>query len=307
VAGTSNVVVVSGTGANITGTLSVSGNVRTGSILTVNNASNAWANANAIQIGTASFYSLSPAIGNYTFIGQNYYWDGVSARYIQNGTASGFYLQGDTFSWAAAVSGTANTVASLAPKMSLNGAGNLSVTGNVITSGVVTATGNITGSDIITNGVVTATGNITGGNIITSGAGGNITGANVITANTFSASGNFIGNTNGFTIGYLNVPQVAASNTTLALSDAGKHYYSTLSGSYTLTIPANNSVAFDTGTQISIVVQSGGNILVNAASGVSLYLSGDSTPGNRTVGSYCWATLLKVAANTWFIDGTGVF
>jgi hypothetical protein len=65
-------------------------------------------------------------------------------------------------------------------------------------------------------------------------------------------------------------------------------------------------VAFATGTEIGIVVQSTGNILVNATGGVTLYMAGNSTAANRVVGSYGMATLMKVASDTWFINGTGV-
>ena len=119
--------------------------------------------------------------------------------------------------------------------------------------------------------------------------------------------GNISGNTNGFTIGYLDIPQVSASNTTLQLSDAGKHYYSTTVGNLTLTIPNNATTSFATGTAVSVVVQAAGNVLVNAASGVTLYMAGSSTSGNRVVGSYGMATLLKVSTDTWFINGTGVY
>jgi hypothetical protein len=149
-----------------------------------------------------------------------------------------------------------------------------------------------------------STGNIvSAGNIsanVNISANGNISGANI------STTGNITGNTNGFTIGYLNIPQVSASNTTLALGDAGKHYYSTTAGNFTLTIPTNANVAFNTGTAISIVVQAAGNILVNAASGVTLYMAGNSTAANRVVGGYGMATLMKVASDTWFINGAGV-
>jgi hypothetical protein len=118
---------------------------------------------------------------------------------------------------------------------------------------------------------------------------------------------NFSGNTNGYTIGYLNIPQVSASNTTIGLSDAGKHYYSTTAGNITLTVPNNATTSFATGTAISIVVQAAGNILVNAASGVTLYMAGSSTAGNRAVGAYGMATLMKVASDTWFISGSGVY
>lgn len=131
-------------------------------------------------------------------------------------------------------------------------------------------------------------------------------GSNTITTTGNISVGNITGNTNGFAIGYLNIPQVAASNATLALGDAGKHYYSTTAGNFTLTVPNNTSAAFATGTAISIVVQAAGNILVNAASGVTLYMAGNSTAANRVVGGYGMATLMKVATDTWFINGTGV-
>jgi hypothetical protein len=121
-----------------------------------------------------------------------------------------------------------------------------------------------------------------------------------------NVTGNITGNTNGFAIGYLNIPQVAAANATLALSDAGKHYYSTSAGNFTLTIPNNSTTTFATGTAISIVVQSAGNILVNAASGVTLYMAGNSTAANRVVSNYGMATIMKVATDTWMINGTGV-
>ena len=149
------------------------------------------------------------------------------------------------------------------------------------------------------------------------GGGGSYGNSNVVTlmsafgSNTVSTTGditagNVIANVNGFAIGYRDVPQVTASNATLALSDAGKHYYSTTAGNLTLTIPTNTSVAFATGTAVTIVVQAAGNVLVNAASGVTLYMGGNSTAANRVVETYGMATLLKVASDTWFINGASV-
>jgi hypothetical protein len=134
----------------------------------------------------------------------------------------------------------------------------------------------------------------------------NIANTGIAVTGNLSVSGNISGNTAGFAIGYRDIPQVAASNATIGLSDAGKHFYSTTAGNLTLTIPLNSTTAFPTGTAINIVVQAAGNVLVNAASGVTLYLAGNSTAANRVVGTYGMATLLKVATDTWFINGTGV-
>ena len=168
---------------------------------------------------------------------------------------------------------------------------------------IATANGNVTISAIgNTTMTITGTGaNITGTANITGNANvGNIGGNNAV------FTGNISGRTEGFTIGYLNIPQVTASNTTLAISDSGKHYYSTTAGNITLTIPNNATSSFATGSAINIVVQAVGNILVNAAPGVTLFLAGNATSANRVVGTYGVATLMKVATDTWFINGVSV-
>jgi hypothetical protein len=205
--------------------------------------------------------------------------------------------------------------------------GTLSVTGNANTGNLgtttlIATTSNITtiNSGLLQNGnsniTITANGNIslsaTGApdEVVITSTGVNVAGTLSVTGNAnvgnLGTTGNITGNTNGFAIGYLNIPQVAASNATLALTDAGKHYYSTTAGNFTLTIPNNATTAFATGTAISIVVQAAGNILANADTGVTLYMAGNSTAANRVVSGYGMATLMKVATDTWFINGTGV-
>jgi hypothetical protein len=171
--------------------------------------------------------------------------------------------------------------------ISTTGSGNITASGNLISNVAVIATGNITGGNILTAGLISATGNITASNL--------------------SVTGNITGNTAGFTVGYLNVPQVSFSgNATIAATDAGKHYYSTLSTANVLTIANNTSVSWAVGTAISLVNRGTGNITVAQGSDVSLYLAGNATAGNRTVTTYGMATLLNVAANIWMINGTGV-
>jgi hypothetical protein len=176
-------------------------------------------------------------------------------------------------------------------------------------SGNISATGNISGGNIITAGRVSASGNILGLNFATEGsvqassveATGNITGANLIT------TGNVVGNVAGFAIGYRDIPQVSfTGNATIAATDAGKHFYSTESTDYILTIADNSAVSWPVGTAITVVNRGTGNITVAQASGVSLYLAGNSSASNRTVSTYGMVTLLNVAANVWMINGTGV-
>ena len=256
-------------------------------------------NVSNLLTGTGTFVAIPtvPTVGNIAVINL----DGNASNVLRgNGTwsadATSSYGDGNVTTLLGAFGSNAITTT-----------GNVSV-GNIIGNGQ--ALTGLTGANVIgtvpsatTAGTVTTASqpNITSVGTLTSvSVTGNVTGGNI------STTGNISGNTNGFTIGYLNVPQVAAANATLALTDAGKHYYSTTAGNLTLTIPTNASVAFDTGTAVSIVVQAAGNVLVNATSGVTLYMGGNATAGNRVVGNYGMATLMKVASDTWFISGAGV-
>ena len=134
-----------------------------------------------------------------------------------------------------------------------------------------------------------------------------ITYGNTINVSGNISAGNVNSNVNGFSIGYLEIPQVSlTADDTIALEDSGKHFYSNTAGNITLTIPTNATVAFPIGTAISIVEEAAGNILVNAAAGVNLYLAGNATAANRVLATYGMATLMKVGTDTWFINGSGV-
>jgi hypothetical protein len=180
-----------------------------------------------------------------------------------------------------------------------------------------TYTGNIA-ANIVKNGYTwtfDSAGNITipgsiNAEFVTSPAprlsGFDVTNAGLISVNNITILGNLTSNINGFAIGYRDIPQVVfTSNATLALSDAGKHYFSSNSANV-ITIPNNTTVSFNIGTAISIVQQGAANLTVTPGSGVTLYLAGNSTAGSRTLGNYGMATLMKVGTDTWFINGTGV-
>jgi len=67
--------------------------------------------------------------------------------------------------------------------------------GNLTTAGLITATGNITGGNVST-GIMSASGNVTGSNLITGGlitATGNVTGGNIVTGGLITATGNING------------------------------------------------------------------------------------------------------------------
>ena len=103
-------------------------------------------------------------------------------------------------------------------------------------------------------------------------------------------------------VGYINAPQ--STNTTLALTDAGKHVYFTGGSTATLTVPTNSSVAFPTGTTILVANNNSGNLTISGA-GVTFQLA-NGTTGNRTVATKGLASLLKVDTDTWWVSGAGV-
>lgn len=123
---------------------------------------------------------------------------------------------------------------------------------------------------------------------------------------TLSSGSTISDGTTAFSIGYLNIPQNAQSgNYTLALTDNGKHVYSTNSGSQTITIPTNASVAFPKGAALTIV-NNGTTAITISTTSITLYQAGTTNTGNRTIATKGVATLLKVDTDTWFVSGSGV-
>jgi hypothetical protein len=104
---------------------------------------------------------------------------------------------------------------------------------------------------------------------------------------------------------YSGIPQnLQTANYQLVLADAGKHVLMNATG-HTITIPANASVAFPVGTAITLV--SGGTSTTTIAiTSDNLDWSPSGGAGSRTLAPFGVATLLKVAATTWFISGTGL-
>lgn len=120
-------------------------------------------------------------------------------------------------------------------------------------------------------------------------------------------SGNITGNTAGFAIGYRDIPQVSFSaNASIATTDAGKHYYSTSASNLVLTIANNASQAFAIGSAINIINRGTGTMTIAQDTGVTLYIAGNTTSGNRTLSSYGAATIQKVETDVWFVVGTGL-
>jgi hypothetical protein len=107
-------------------------------------------------------------------------------------------------------------------------------------------------------------------------------------------------------VGYLGLPQSAtATSATLAIGDAGKHIYVT-TNSQTITIPANASVAYPIGTTLTFIAGPSATTVTIAITSDTLRLAGGTSTGTRTLAANGMATAVKVAATTWYINGTGL-
>jgi hypothetical protein len=107
-------------------------------------------------------------------------------------------------------------------------------------------------------------------------------------------------------VGYLGIPASAVTTTaTLTIADAGEHIYLTTTGQ-TITIPANASVAYPIGTTLTFIAGPSATTATIAIDTDTMYLAGTGTTGSRTLAAHGMATAVKVAATTWYINGTGL-
>jgi hypothetical protein len=177
----------------------------------------------------------------------------------------------------------------------INAVGEITSFANLVTTGEVQATGNITGSNLGLTGLVSATGNIRGANFISSGvvsASGNITAANFlgnVAAGTVSASGNitaanFLGNVAAGTVS-------ASGNITTA-----GYFVGTFAGSISGNVTAP-------GTNTQVVYNNSGNLAGSAgftfSSGAnSLVVTGNVTGANLLTAGLISATSTITSATS---------
>ena len=84
------------------------------------------------------------------------------------------------------------------------------------------------------------------------------------------------------------------------MSDAGKYINISTGG---VTVP---SAVFASGDVISIYNNSASNQTITQGSGVTMYLAGTSTTGNRIIAQRGIATILCVGSNTFTVIGGGL-
>ena len=210
----SNIFVVTGTGANITGTANITGNANVGNIgatggyfTTVAGSLTTAAQPNITSVGTLSSLAVTGNItsgnanlGNNVsanfFTGNGVYLTGITTAGLSNGN-SNVNIPSSNGNVNISAVGNANILVVTGTGANVNGT--LNVTGNTTVANLSTSGsgGNISNVNVISANTFIASGNITANNINTTGSGGNISNANVISANTFTASGNITaGNAN---------------------------------------------------------------------------------------------------------------
>jgi hypothetical protein len=87
---------------------------------------------------------------------------------------------------------------------------------------------------------------------------------------------------------------------TLQVSDVGKYISITTGG---VTVPTS---VFSAGDVVSVYNNSGGSQTITSAGGVTMYLGGTSTTGNRPLAQRGVATILCVGSNTFVAMGIGL-
>ena len=90
------------------------------------------------------------------------------------------------------------------------------------------------------------------------------------------------------------------SDYTLALSDAGKVVEMNIGTANTLTIPADGTINFPVGSYIDVVQYGAGQTAIAGAGGVTVRSNNNWLKLNAR---YSGATLIKVAANEWYVLG----
>ena len=354
-AGNANILTVTGSGANIAGTLSASGNANVGNIGaglfvgsgasltsipganvtgTVSSATTAGtvttaAQPNITSLGTVTSLSISgnSNIGNIGTAGLITATGNIDGGNLN--TAGALSVVGNanvgnigaTNGVFTTITGTLTTAAQ--PNVTSTGTlASLSVSGNAnisnIGTGLITATGNITGDNLITGGLITATGNITGGNINTSGnvsgsgnviggnlttgglvtATGNITGGNLLTTGSMSVGGNAnvgnIGATNGVfnsisgTLSTNAQPNITSLGTLSNLSVSGNATITNLSVTGNLNAGDITVGAIANGNSNVDITNTNGNVTISVdgvANVVTFTSTGANVTGNITAGN----------------------
>ena len=256
----SNIVNSSLTSTGILGSLSVTGNIVGGNVISDGARVYKWttqantAPSNAVP-GDNWYDSYADKLYLYVNDGTGNQWvdqsspTTFSSLNVIGNTASGNLLTAGQVSAAGNITGGNVLTSGLISATSTITSAATITGGNIATGGTSSATGNITGGNVLTGGLISATGTVTGGNLATGGtvsAAGNITGGNVLTSGLISATGNVSGgnlNVTGNIVdtGALTIITGASGNVTLAPNGTGVVVATTTGANITGTLNATGN------------------------------------------------------------------
>jgi hypothetical protein len=294
---TANIVAGNITSAIISATGNISGPNVIATILTVSSILSASGNILGGNILTSGLVSVTGNVTGSYFLGNGSQLTGITVTKIGNGTSE-VNLP--------IASGNAN--------ITIGGTSNVAVfstTGEYIT-GLLSASGNITGGNILTGGLISSTGTVTGsshlGAVVSVTA--NVTGGNLLTGGTISATGNVTGGNVSSTgniydaNGQLRSIPINSQSTayTLTANDNG-NLISITSGN--VTVPASVFLT-PFGQAVTVYNNSAVTRYITQGAGTTLRLAGTAATGNRTLTQYGLATIVCVSANTFVVSGVGL-
>ena len=293
------------------GTMSVSGNVQSGNIINTGLIT-ATGNITGGNILTGGLISATGNVSGNYLLANIAYATGYTASKIYNGTSeANIGTNGGNAN--ISIGGTSNVVVWATTGEYVTGVVSASgnITGsNIATSGLMSATGNVTGSNVV------ATANVTGGNVIASGivsATGNISGQNLQASGTVSAVGNIFALGNVSTAGNVissNVSTVGLISATANITGGNINTAGNVSGNYLLAniyyATGFSASRIFNGTSEANIGTSGGNanISIGGVSNVVVFAStGEyitgllSVTGNITGGNLLTGGLISATAN----------
>jgi len=278
-AGASNILIVSGTGVYSTGTLNSTGlatlsnlsvtgtTVSTGTIQSLTNVTAVNLDASANVTAAGYLFGDGGFISNITAVSN------LSVTLIANGSTS-MSIDSSGGNGIVSVGGVANVAV-------------FRTTGEYVT-GVLSASGNVTGGNIRTGGLISATSTIT--------SAANITGANILTSGVVSATSNIISTTN----------VIGGNLLTGGLISAAAN----ITGAYILgngsQLTGIDATSIQNGTSNVRVVSSGGNVTVGIGGTANVavfattgqYITGMlSANGNITGGNILTGGAISATAN----------
>ena len=332
IGGTSNVAVFTTTGVNVSGVVSVSGNITGGNINTGGLVS-ATGNIIGNDISAAGNVVITrdASLGQPTIRFTDTDTTGTAGTVL--GAVEWFTSDLTTAGVTAAVRATlvdtggnsnvqilTGTPGSLAARVTVlhtgevgiaNAAPNTTfgVTGTAYISGNTTVAANIAGGNIITAGQVIATGNVTGGNIVTAGlitVTGNIISGNVVTTGSITAGAAGItatGNVRGGNI-VSDAAITATGNITSGASISAQDQISSQGNVIANNISVGNIISTSVLNATSNVSAAGNVTGSNLVTGGQVTAVGNIRGGNLTTGAAVSATG-NITTGTYFIGDGG--